>query len=69
MDIAGCLHYNAAMPEPFARPIHATTRLCAVLGHPIRHSAAMFLELLAIPGRVRRHPTPAAKTDERRASA
>jgi len=37
--------------------------------HPIRHSAAMFLELLAIPGRVRRHPTPAAKTDERRASA
>lgn len=27
--------------------------------HPIRHSLAMFLELLAIPGRVRRHPTPA----------
>ena len=26
--------------------------------HPIRHSAAMFLELLAIPNRVRRHPTP-----------
>jgi len=25
--------------------------------HPIRHSLAMFLELLAIPGRVRRHPT------------
>jgi dolichyl-phosphate beta-glucosyltransferase len=25
--------------------------------HPIRHSAAMFLELLAIPGRVRKHPT------------
>ena len=25
--------------------------------HPIRHSAAMFLELLAIPNRVRRHPT------------
>ncbi len=24
--------------------------------HPIRHSAAMFAELLAIPGRVRRHP-------------
>src|SRR5438132_874929 len=37
--------------------------------HPIRHSAAMFLELLAIPDRVRRHPTPAAKTDQRRASA
>jgi dolichyl-phosphate beta-glucosyltransferase len=25
--------------------------------HPIRHSAAMFLELLAIPNRVRLHPT------------
>lgn len=25
--------------------------------HPVRHSLAMFLELLAIPGRVRRHPT------------
>lgn len=25
--------------------------------HPIRHSLAMFLELLAIPGRVREHPT------------
>jgi dolichyl-phosphate beta-glucosyltransferase len=25
--------------------------------HPIRHSTAMFLELLAIPGRVRKHPT------------
>ncbi len=25
--------------------------------HPIRHSAAMFLELLAIPRRVRKHPT------------
>jgi dolichyl-phosphate beta-glucosyltransferase len=37
--------------------------------HPIRHSAAMFLELLAIPGRVRKHPTPGASTDQRRASA
>lgn len=25
--------------------------------HPIRHSLAMFIELLAIPGRVQRHPT------------
>ena len=25
--------------------------------HPIRHSTMMFLELLAIPGRVRKHPT------------
>jgi dolichyl-phosphate beta-glucosyltransferase len=37
--------------------------------HPIRHSAAMFLELLAIPGRVRKHPTPRANADQRRASA
>ena len=37
--------------------------------HPIRHSAAMFVELLAIPGRVRKHPTPAANADQRRASA
>ena len=28
--------------------------------HPIRHSAAMFLELLAIPDRVRKHPTPSS---------
>jgi dolichyl-phosphate beta-glucosyltransferase len=32
--------------------------------HPIRHSMAMFIELLAIPGRVRRHPT---KDRDRRA--
>jgi dolichyl-phosphate beta-glucosyltransferase len=37
--------------------------------HPIRHSAAMFLELLAIPGRVRKHPTPGASSEHRRASA
>jgi dolichyl-phosphate beta-glucosyltransferase len=37
--------------------------------HPIRHSAAMFLELLAIPGRVRKHPTLGANADRRRASA
>jgi dolichyl-phosphate beta-glucosyltransferase len=38
--------------------------------HPIRHSAAMFLELLAIPNRVRAHPTPGvSKAGERRASA
>ena len=37
--------------------------------HPIRHSAAMFLELLAIPGRVRKHPTPGASTHQSRASA
>ena len=37
--------------------------------HPIRHSAAMFLELLAIPDRVRKHPTPGVQSNDRRASA
>jgi dolichyl-phosphate beta-glucosyltransferase len=37
--------------------------------HPIRHSAAMFLELLAIPDRVRRHPTLGVSADDKRASA
>ncbi|HET9847570.1 MAG TPA: dolichyl-phosphate beta-glucosyltransferase [Candidatus Dormibacteraeota bacterium] len=39
--------------------------------HPVRDSLAMFLELLAIPDRVRRHPTPGAKAEpnERLASA
>ena len=37
--------------------------------HPIRHSTMMLLELLAIPGRVRKHPTPGVKDDQRRASA
>jgi len=37
--------------------------------HPIRHSAAMFLEMLAIPDRVRKHPTLAAGANERRESA
>jgi dolichyl-phosphate beta-glucosyltransferase len=37
--------------------------------HPIRHSSAMFLELLAIPDRVRKHPTPGVQSNDRRASA
>jgi dolichyl-phosphate beta-glucosyltransferase len=38
--------------------------------HPIRHSMAMFVELLAIPGRVRRHRTmDIDRKGERRASA
>jgi len=32
---------------------------------PILHSTLMFLGLLAIPGRVRRHPTPAVKEGQR----
>jgi len=38
--------------------------------HPIRHSTIMFLELLAIPGRVRKHPTKGSgHPDADRASA
>jgi dolichyl-phosphate beta-glucosyltransferase len=37
--------------------------------HPIRHSTMMFGELLAIPGRVRKHPTPGLNAGDRRASA
>jgi dolichyl-phosphate beta-glucosyltransferase len=37
--------------------------------HPIRHSTMMFAELLAIPGRVRKHPTPGVNAGDRRASA
>ena len=37
----GCApHYNARVSEPLAAPIRATTRLCAVFGHPIAHSAS-----------------------------
>jgi shikimate dehydrogenase len=28
------------VPEPFSKPIDATTRLCAVFGHPVKHSAS-----------------------------
>ena len=38
--------------------------------HPIRHSTIMFVELLAIPGRVRKHPTKGSgRQDANRASA
>jgi dolichyl-phosphate beta-glucosyltransferase len=37
--------------------------------NPIRDSTMMFLELLAIPGRVRKYPTPAAADIRRQASA
>ena len=37
--------------------------------HPVRDSLAMFLELLAIPDRVRKHPTPGARPTQHRASA
>lgn len=38
MDGAG--RYNARVPDPSAPSINAATRLCAVYGHPVRHSAS-----------------------------
>lgn len=32
------------MPEPIPSPVNAATRYCAVLGHPIRHSASPALQ-------------------------
>jgi len=34
------LNYNHRVPEEFASPINASTRICAVYGFPIRHSAS-----------------------------
>jgi shikimate dehydrogenase len=34
------LAYNQRVSEPFAKPIDARTRYCAVLGHPVRHSGS-----------------------------
>jgi shikimate dehydrogenase len=34
------LTYNASVSDPFREPINASTRYCAVFGHPIRHSAS-----------------------------
>src|SRR5258708_40255933 len=31
---------NPRVPAPFGQPINATTRYCAVYGHPIKHSAS-----------------------------
>jgi shikimate dehydrogenase len=35
-----CCPYNQRVPKPFELPINASTRFCAVLGHPVRHSAS-----------------------------
>jgi shikimate dehydrogenase len=32
--------YNQRVSDEFAQPINATTRYCAVFGHPIKHSAS-----------------------------
>jgi shikimate dehydrogenase len=36
----GGLAYNQRVPEHSAESINASTRCCAVLGHPVRHSAS-----------------------------
>src|SRR5205823_3594644 len=39
-EVSAVLPYNRRMSGPFQRPINATTRYCAVYGHPIKHSAS-----------------------------
>ena len=40
LDIGPWSFYNRRVSEPHAAPINATTRYCAVYGHPIKHSAS-----------------------------
>jgi shikimate dehydrogenase len=40
--------YNRRVNEPFARPISAMTRYCAVYGHPVRHSASPAMQNAAL---------------------
>lgn len=42
MDFELCRHfaYKQRVPEPTTAALNAATRYCAVLGHPIRHSAS-----------------------------
>src|SRR5207237_138439 len=40
LDTSSRLAYNHAMPEPSAHYINASTRYCAVYGHPVKHSAS-----------------------------
>src|SRR5438552_687995 len=32
--------YNLRVSEPFPQPVNASTRFCAVYGHPVKHSAS-----------------------------
>src|SRR6185437_14625711 len=34
------LNYNLRVPDEFVNPINASTRICAVYGFPIKHSAS-----------------------------
>jgi len=40
LPVGGAGRYNPRVPEPSASAINAATRLCAVYGHPVRHSAS-----------------------------
>ncbi|HZV36131.1 MAG TPA: shikimate dehydrogenase, partial [Verrucomicrobiae bacterium] len=40
--------YNQRVPAPFKVPLNAATRYCAVLGHPIRHSASPAMQNAAL---------------------
>lgn len=48
MDIGQDPFYNLRVSERFAAPLDATTQYCAVLGHPIRHSASPVMQNAAI---------------------
>lgn len=44
LSSAAGLAYKPGVSEPFPGPINAATRYCAVLGHPVRHSASPDLQ-------------------------
>jgi shikimate dehydrogenase len=39
-EVSESFPYNHRVSGPFSKPIDATTRYCAVYGHPIKHSAS-----------------------------
>jgi shikimate dehydrogenase len=39
-EVSSAFPYNHRVFGPFSKPIDATTRYCAVYGHPIKHSAS-----------------------------
>ena len=46
--IPGGLAYKQRVPDAFVEPINASTRFCAVLGHPVRHSASPAMQNAAL---------------------
>lgn len=40
IEVRSGLDYKQRMAEPFPQPIDASTQYCAVLGHPVKHSAS-----------------------------